>query len=744
MTDSFKFDANVPAFVPRSSAIDSKGKTITPGLPDQPPPRAPKNRRGTHKARSQPMADGQRKQPRSHKANGGGNTLGRGNEQPTGNNYDLDNFIDEAELMRTGRNKRGHVSLTHLLEFADSGLSNGPGSYDFRRSNGGRRTRTDTGNGNNGGLYSVSSKHPPADKTTYINTTCRFVMDPRNSEIYEPLLVDPDIPVPMEKVMRILSRPAACPICLEDVPKAPRMLRCGHIMCLPCLLRFIDSVQKPQPPVVNTGFSTQQPVLPKKPTPVECPLCSERIKIEHVKPVSFILFDERFELPREDQDVVMKLMFRPMGEANSVPVSAVQGGEISRAAFVEMPVMHGDDTGAAQFSRLVKASLGYLTKEFEVEIRGLQSQMEEEQVMYQDDSLTKFHTQAISKVRKAVYDTNEVFEHVQAEEIAHELTAAALHEDLLVNFTDYDDNTAYYYYQTSFQSEIKYFLSPLDVKILRAEYGVNYSRLPSSIVVRADNIVFSNYVNEELRKRLKYMTNIPAGTQVAFVECKWTEDTLSGVTLQKFRKELGRRRRLKADKTQRENTMAQRIERQEKSLLREDLLRESGVDIGSGTPAGVSSFSMKGSTGAGDNREGTNGFAIGLSDGPPLPSVRNSGGSGNDGGPNGGPNGDSDGALAEEEGGGGSSSSIIDGHPRRIMKKTVWGTRVPEDARITNNLSFGGGSDGEYYEGEGGRDYSWADFSALNDTVREIGESKGRQSRKNRKKVLLSSTSGGR
>lgn len=33
---------------------------------------------------------------------------------------------------------------------------------------------------------------------------------------------------------------SSCPICL-DIPIAARVSRCGHIACLPCLMRYFDT-----------------------------------------------------------------------------------------------------------------------------------------------------------------------------------------------------------------------------------------------------------------------------------------------------------------------------------------------------------------------------------------------------------------------------------------------------------------------------------------------------------------------
>lgn len=719
MAESFKFDVNVPAFVPSSSVAEElKDKVVpSPLLPssqDEPVqvPKGPaKNKKpNSRKPRGQSNQGGSEgaKQPRPRKPSVGNGKKQLHLQQQHAEEWDLDEYIDEAELITGTRNRRGQVSLTHLLEFSRSsgggGARRGSGSYDSRQ----RRIDRASNHRNQGtnGLYAISSSHPPSDKTTYINTTCRFVLDPRGAENYEPLMVDPDIPVPMEKVMRILSRPSACPICLDDVPKAPQMLRCGHILCLPCLLRYLDSLKPPPtPPPTNAGFGVSSYQAPKKPPPAECPLCFERIKLEHAKPVSFITFDERFEIPKEGQDVVMKLMFRPQGEWNSIPLASVmQDGGVSKSAFVEMPTMHGDGTDVAEYSRLVKGSRAYIIKELERDIQDLEKQKEEELVMYQDPEVAKFHTQAISKMRRTVFESNEVFDE---DDIANGVARVSLRKDNgPLNLDNFNDSTAYYYFQTAFQSEIKYFLAPLDVKVLRAEYGGSYMQLPSSLVVHVENIIYSNYVNEELRKRLKYMSNIPAGTQVAFLECRWTSDGHNGLvskaTLDKFSKELSKRRKLKADKTHRENTHAKRIQRQEQSLLREDLLRESGVDI---EPS------------RGNYRHEPE-SVISVDD-PPLPSLfPDSGSLGTE-------------TEVNAESGGGA--------PARQTKKTVWGTSVSapqEDARL--------------YMRDVSEDYAWADLSKLKEVTATGNNGDGsvggkrNNKKKSKKMVLLSSTSGGR
>jgi hypothetical protein len=738
MTDSYKFDASVPAFVPKTPVV------ATPEQPnEQHPPMQP---RGSKNAGKSKRNNNHRNQQRSSNSNNTNQqqqqSRRRSSQNSHSNNngkWNLEDYIDEAELVQ--RNRKGHISLTHMFDQPSS-------SYDFRNAssrrggyngggNGGSRRPPSSGgshsNSHSSNLYSISSHHPPADKTTYINTTCRFVLDPRDSEVYAPLLVDSDIPVPMERVMRILARPSACPICLEDIPKAPRMLRCGHIMCLPCLIRYVESITGSTsltPPSataaslhngISMGYNPSNQQLHQqyhKPPIVECPLCSDEIKVNHVKPVSFLLFDERFELPKEGQDVVLNLMFRPQGDANSMPLSAVSNNgfghlPIPKRAFTEVPVIE-DSNIASRYSRLVKGSREYVFKELDRELSELEGQRDEELALYQDQALAKYHNQAISRVRKLRFEADEIFKEEEAQTLSLlSLGPSRGPGEVEVVAEHFDDNTAYYFYQTAFDSDIKYFLAPLDVKLLRTEYGGAFSTMPSSLVVKVDNIVFGNYINDELKKRLKYMGNIPAGTQVAFIECRWNATNMSKPTLDQYAKELSKRKRLKADKKKRENTQARRIQQQEKSELRENLLRESGIDIGGdvGFPEGTAAAEEE--------------YKRSMREAPSLPPVQNpvlmTAGDGSK-------SGDTAAAVA------------LTGSTKPKLTKTVWGTRVPDvrdDPYLLHDDDYG-----IYDLSQGAqRSLEWVNLSALNNTGNNVS---GSSNRKGRKKVLLTSTSGGR
>jgi hypothetical protein len=73
-----------------------------------------------------------------------------------------------------------------------------------------------------------------------------------------------------------------CPICMENLPQmvAPRITKCGHIFCWPCVLQYLaydkDTRMAPQISGV-TGKSWKR-----------CPLCSEHVYKHELKRVRIV------------------------------------------------------------------------------------------------------------------------------------------------------------------------------------------------------------------------------------------------------------------------------------------------------------------------------------------------------------------------------------------------------------------------------------------------------------------------
>jgi hypothetical protein len=112
---------------------------------------------------------------------------------------------------------------------------------------------------------------------------------------------------------------------------------------------------------------------------------------------------------------------------------------------------------------------------------------------------------------------------------------------------------------------LHFYLSPLDIRILRAAFGSYYS-FPSSILPRVERVSTGHIVDDELRKRVKYLAHLPYGCEVGFLECDWT-DLVPPNVLAEFKPMLERRRKRHDEKDAREEKERIRIEKAEEREL---------------------------------------------------------------------------------------------------------------------------------------------------------------------------------
>ena len=121
----------------------------------------------------------------------------------------------------------------------------------------------------------------------------------------------------------------------------------------------------------------------------------------------------------------------------------------------------------------------------------------------------------------------------------------------------YPQSHAFYFYHAL----PNFFLSPLDIRILKSAFG-NFSTFPSTLLPRVEHISTGHIVDDELRKRAKYMAHLPYGCEVSFLECDWT-DIISPLILSTFDSEIGRRRKRNHEKDLREERERIRAEKEE-------------------------------------------------------------------------------------------------------------------------------------------------------------------------------------
>lgn len=435
--------------------------------------------------------------------------------------------------------------------------------------------------------------------------------------------VDADVHLDWNYVMQILvsaqSQLASCPICL-GTPVAPRMARCGHIFCLPCLIRYMHSEDE--------GKTPEKRARSKK-----CPLCWDSIYMSDTRPVRWYTGQEG-GAPREGEDVVLRLVMRSSGSTLALP----RDGADALGKDEDIPWHFAAEV--MDYARVMKGSENYMAEQFEEEIRELEIQEKEDELMFGEDN--------VEWVRKAVKMIREAKEKVKgignppampskpiepkpkrSPIIFHEfnentpqmyliqnasksgqsfngylptpqnrtqapenlgqndnpelnsgsshaatfrtLSAASKSQKpkdgvLCTSISEFRNRQHYEYHHTPseyyfYQALLHYYLSPLDIRILKAAFG-SFSSFPSTILPRVERISTGHIVDDELRKKIKYLTHLPYGCEVGFLECDWT-DTVAPEILERFRQEIEKRRKKNQDKEAREEKARIKAEKEE-------------------------------------------------------------------------------------------------------------------------------------------------------------------------------------
>ena len=94
----------------------------------------------------------------------------------------------------------------------------------------------------------------------------------------------------------------------------------------------------------------------------------------------------------------------------------------------------------------------------------------------------------------------------------------------------------YYFYQSSDGQH--YYLHPLDIKVLKHEFG-SYDNFPSNLKLPII-AVYESTVTKDLRKRCKYLAHLPLACDITFCEVDLTE-VVSSSTFSHFEKEINDR-----------------------------------------------------------------------------------------------------------------------------------------------------------------------------------------------------------
>ncbi|OCK81667.1 hypothetical protein K432DRAFT_424746 [Lepidopterella palustris CBS 459.81] len=514
--------------------------------------------------------------------------------------------LAESAAMRSlnSQSRKGQTSITHLMTFSlPPRPQNHHHGYGPSRNN--RRHPT----------WGLGSGYHSVDKARYVYSNYRFIVDPRGD--YRAQSVNADVHLDWNNVLQILvsaqSQLGSCPICL-GTPVAPRMAKCGHIFCLPCLIRYMHSEEE--------GKSD------KKARSKKCPLCYDIIYISETRPVRWYTGQE-IDAPREGEDIVLRLVMRPSGSTLALP----RDGAEALAREEDIPWYYAAEV--MDYARVMKGSEDYMMDQFEEEIRELERQEKEDELMFGEDNVewvrkaVRIINEAKGKIKNignppalpskpiepkpkrapiAFYESNEHTPEMYliqnasksgpsfnswsqngtpAPEISepsstpdpntnnasatnrkisnasgsdkpvHSALGASLAEFRNRQHHEHQTPSEYYFYQAL----LHYYLSPLDIRILKAAFG-NFSYFPSTILPRVERVSTGHIVDDELRKKMKYLAHLPYGCEVGFLECDWT-DTVAPEVLEHFKPEIEKRRKKNQDKEAREEKARIKAEKEE-------------------------------------------------------------------------------------------------------------------------------------------------------------------------------------
>ncbi|CZR69484.1 related to human transcription regulator Staf-5 [Phialocephala subalpina] len=489
----------------------------------------------------------------------------------------------ESGAMRNANSRRGQTSITHLMNFT---LPPRPQDYRSTMQRGTRR----------GNIYGIGSGHHSSDKARYIHANYRFIVKPYGD--YKPQAINADQHLEWNDVLQILassvSQDASCPICLSH-PVAPRMAKCGHIFCLPCMIRYMHS------------SDDANPVPEKKARWKKCPICWDSVYMSETRPVRWYTGQENVP-PREGDDVVLRLVMRQPGSTLALP----RDGADVLGKNEDVPWYFAAEV--TDYARIMKGSEEYMVEQYDAEIEDLQRQENEDELMFGEEP--EWTRKAVNTVREA----KEKIKGIGDPPAAAKQPAEKPVKRQPIQFTAVDEDAPEMYFiqnasrsglsvatesytppvsgddsQTSQPSESKpipshprshnpryiqqheghhpdapyffyqallhYYLAPLDIRILKSAFG-SFAAFPSTLLPRLERVSTGHIMDDDLRKRTKYLSHLPYGCEVGFLECNWT-DVVPPEILDQFKDEIEKRRKRNREKEVREERDRVRAEKAE-------------------------------------------------------------------------------------------------------------------------------------------------------------------------------------
>lgn len=320
------------------------------------------------------------------------------------------------------------------------------------------------------------------------------------------------------------------------------------------------------------------PVPEKRARWKKCPICEDSVYISEIRPVRW-LEDQEAGLLRENGDVLLRLLKREPGSTLALPRDAAE----SYGHYDDIPWYHVAEM--MDYARFMKGGEDYMTSQFDQEITELEVQEKEDELMFGDD--TTWMRRAVNAIDESKqklagignppasqnnFSASSIPESWEDEDECKteagnvaDLTTAVQNTSISSRADTGPSSSRasrpashpFFFYN----ARPNFFLSPLDIRILKTAFG-EFSAFPSTILPRVEHISTGHVVDDDLRKRAKYLGHVPFGCEVSFLECDWT-DVINPAILDQFKDEILRRRKKNSEKEAREERDRLRAEKEE-------------------------------------------------------------------------------------------------------------------------------------------------------------------------------------
>ncbi|CAG8488224.1 4499_t:CDS:10 [Funneliformis caledonium] len=511
-------------------------------------------------------------------------------------------------------NRRGQISLNHLLNF----------SFPPRQSsnvNVPRRQR--------------AINYQPYNKERFLNANFRFLV--KSMGDYTVYQADPDLLLNWQDIEQvIITNPniPGCPICLQQ-PTAARVTKCGHTYCLACILHYLqlnDDEDRPNKkwrkcPIcwdavyskdlksvrfwtvrtigkVGGGLTKGEEMLTMRliqrpanstvalPRSSTWPLRDDNTNVPSA-PWYFTPNALAFsKLTLVSIDYMQSEYDRDLSDLEDALQEARNWNSSEEIPFIEMAMVNVKEhlevlgklstKAALDAEQCARGILDMADADYN-EIQDKKNLLNTIETSYQEDEVF-----ADNKVATSHGDINNSSFNLSSDAIPPPfLPEDFKYKPHIANLSPLDHNEKpkikatkdsraydrmYYYYQSEDGQHI--YLHPLDIRVLKQEFG-SYNQFPNDITVRILGVDEST-MTEDLRKRCKYLSHLPLGCDVTFLEVD-LKGFVSDNSLKVFESELRQRynrRKEKARKEEWPHELAVRKERQ-KEIQQESLRSDS-------------------------------------------------------------------------------------------------------------------------------------------------------------------------